>query len=177
MTPGSEVPPAKLPALQNAALAACDAIDGVKDGIIANPRRCHFDPGVIQCKDGDGPDCLTAPQVAAVRKIYSGPKNPRTGEAIFPGFSPGAEGASAELAPLDYRERSGRSRPSETLFGNTFFADMVFDDPKWDYRTFDFDNDMKTADDKIGPVTQLDRSGPQQVQGARRQADSVSRLG
>ncbi|MGA8011712.1 MAG: tannase/feruloyl esterase family alpha/beta hydrolase [Candidatus Acidiferrales bacterium] len=149
--PGSGVPPAKLPALQNAALAACDAIDGVKDGIIANPRPCHFDPGVIQCKDDDGSNCLTAPQVAAVRKIYSGPKNPRTGEAIFPGFSPGAE-----ALPQNWRLWITGNAPGAPiigeLIGNTFFAYMAFQDPKWDYRTFDFDKDMKTADDKIGPV-------------------------
>jgi len=149
--PGSEVPPAKLAVLQNAVLAACDAIDGVKDGIIANPRRCHFDPGVIQCRDGDGPQCLTAPQVVAVRKIYSGPKNPRTGETIFPGFSPGAE-----ALPQNWRIWITGNTPGAltigAFFGNAFFADMVFEDPPWDYRTFDFDKDMKTADDKLGPV-------------------------
>jgi Tannase and feruloyl esterase len=149
--PGSEIPPAKLTALQNAALDACDALDGVKDGIISNPRRCHFDPVVIQCKDGDAPDCLTTPQVAAVQKIYAGPKNPRTGERLFPGFSPGAE-----ALPANWRiwiTGNGAGGPTiGAIFGNEFFADMVFADPKWDYRTFDFDEDMKTADDKVGPV-------------------------
>ena len=149
--PGSEIPPTKLPALQSAALAACDALDGVKDGIIANPRRCHFDPGAIQCKDADGPSCLTAPQVAAVRKIYSGPKNPRTDEAIFPGFSPGAE-----ALPQNWRIWITGNAPGAptigAIFGNQFFADMLFENPKWDYRTFDFDKDMKTADDKLASV-------------------------
>ncbi len=149
--PGSEIPPAKLMALQNAALDDCDALDGVRDGIIGNPRRCHFDPVVIQCKSSDAPDCLTAPQVAAVQKIYAGPRNPRTGEQLFPGFSPGAE-----AFPANWRiwiTGNGLGAPTiGALFGNEFFADMVFADPKWDYRTFDFDQDMKTADDKVGPA-------------------------
>jgi hypothetical protein len=149
--PASFVPPAKLSVIQNAALATCDALDGVKDGIIADPRKCHFDPVVVQCKGEDAPDCLTAPQVAAVRKIYSGPKNPRTGEQIFPGFSPGTEA----LPPNWRLWLSGNSPAQPTLqdfFGNTFYADMVFDNPKWDFHTFNFDSDVKTADDKVASI-------------------------
>jgi len=149
--PASSLPPAKLPVIQNAVVASCDAVDGVKDGLIADPRKCHFDPGVVQCKEGDGPDCLTAPRVAAVRKIYSGPKNPRTGAQIFPGFSPGTE-----AVPANWRvwiSGGGPGQPAlAVFFGNTFFADMVFENPKWDFRTFDFDRDVKTADDKVGAV-------------------------
>jgi len=137
--------------VHKAAVEACDALDGVKDGVIGNPMRCHFDPVVIQCKNGDGPDCLTAPQVAAVRKIYSGPKNPRTGEELYPGFSPGAE-----ALPQNWRLWITGNAPGAptigALLGNNFFADMVFEDPKWDYRTLDFDKDMKTAEDKVGTV-------------------------
>ncbi len=149
--PPSYVPPSKLPAIQNAALAACDALDGVKDGVIGNPRRCHFDPAVIQCKDAEGPDCLTAPQVATVRKIYAGPRNPRTGAQIFPGFSPGTEAVPGNWALWI----SGSSAAQPTLqdfFGNTFYADMVFDDPKWDFHSFNFDSDVKTADDKTAGI-------------------------
>ncbi len=51
----SYIPPAKYPALHSAALQACDALDGVKDGVIEDPTRCHFDPQVLLCKDADGP--------------------------------------------------------------------------------------------------------------------------
>jgi hypothetical protein len=149
--PASYLPPTKLPAIQTAALAACDALDGVKDGLIADPRRCHFDPAVIECKGADGPDCLTAPQVATVRKIYAGPKNPRTGAQVFPGFSPGTE-----AVPANWRLWiSGTSPAQPTLqdfFGNTFYADMVFDNPKWDFHTFNFDSDIKTTDDKVASI-------------------------
>jgi feruloyl esterase len=149
--PPSYVPPSKLPAIQNAALAACDALDGVKDGVIGDPRRCHFDPAVIQCKDAEGPDCLTAPQVATVRKIYAGPKNPRTGAQILPGFSPGTEAVPGNWA-LWISGSSAAQRTLQDFFGNTFYADMVFDDPKWDFHSFNFDSDVKTADDKTAGI-------------------------
>jgi len=97
-SPGSALPPAKLPTLQNAVLAACDSQDGLKDGLLSDPRACRFDPAVLLCKDTDGPSCLTAPQVDAVRKIYGGAKNPRTGEQIFPGWPAGAEAAPGTWA-------------------------------------------------------------------------------
>jgi feruloyl esterase len=48
--PASYIPAAKLPAIEAAALAQCDAVDGVKDGVIENPLACHFDPSVLLCK-------------------------------------------------------------------------------------------------------------------------------
>ena len=61
--PASYIPPAKYPVIHQAALAACDLRDGVKDGLIEDPTRCKFDPKALLCKNGDGPSCLTAPQV------------------------------------------------------------------------------------------------------------------
>ena len=69
----SRIPPPKCATVHNAAVAACDADDGVSDGIIGAPRPCRFDPAVLQCKGDEAPDCLTAPQVAAIRAIYRGP--------------------------------------------------------------------------------------------------------
>jgi feruloyl esterase len=79
----SFIPPEKYSVLHSAALDKCDALDGLKDGIIGDVPHCKFDPGVTICKGSgniDQPGCLTAPQVEAARKIYAGPKNPRTGE-------------------------------------------------------------------------------------------------
>ena len=59
----SFIAPAKLPIIQQAALAACDARDGVKDGLVSAPQKCKFDPQVLACKSGgDESQCLTAPQ-------------------------------------------------------------------------------------------------------------------
>ena len=78
--PARYIPPAKYPVIHQAALAACDAGDGLKDGLIDDPRQCRFDPAVLLCKEGDGPSCLTAAQVAAAKQIYSNAVNPRTEE-------------------------------------------------------------------------------------------------
>src|SRR6202790_3626888 len=88
--PASYISSTKIPALQVAALEACDSLDGVKDGIISDPLRCRFDPAVLLCKGDDSRDCLTAPQVAAAKTLYAGGANAQ-GKQIFPGYMPGAE--------------------------------------------------------------------------------------
>jgi len=88
---GAEIPPYKIPAMQQATLAACDAGDGLGDGLIDRPDTCSFDPGVLTCKGADGPACLTPAQVEAWRKILDGPRN-AAGQQLYPGYSPGHEG-------------------------------------------------------------------------------------
>jgi feruloyl esterase len=65
------IPPAKYPAIHQAVINACDALDGLKDGLIADPTRCHFDPQVIACKGADNSECLPATQVETVKKILA----------------------------------------------------------------------------------------------------------
>jgi feruloyl esterase len=130
-TPGSVIPAAKFPAMHRAALEACDALDGLKDGSIGDPLACRFDPKVIECRAGDAPTCLTTPQVDAARKIYAGTKNPKTGELIFPGLEPGSElnwtAVTAGDVPLDV--------------GSDVFKYILFQDASWDPRTFDLAKD------------------------------------
>jgi hypothetical protein len=133
--PASSIPPPKFALVQKAALEACDANDAVKDGIITNPPACHFDPVVLQCKAGDAADCLTAPQVAALRAIYGGPKNPRTGKQIYPGLSVGSE---AQMPALTMGQEPF---PVAT----TFFRGPVFNDTSWNFRSFDYDRDVDRA--------------------------------
>jgi hypothetical protein len=131
----SRIPPSKFAVVHKAALKACDANDGLEDGIIASPRDCRFDPGVLQCKAEDSPDCLTGPQVAALRAIYQGPRDPRTGRSIFPGFEPGSE----PMFPL----QTAGPKPFGVAF--TYMRDLVFQDPNWDFRSFDYDKDVERA--------------------------------
>lgn len=70
--PGAQLRPAHLELLTKSVLAACDAKDGAADGVVRDPRACDFDPGVLQCRGEPGDDCLTAPQVAAIRKVHAG---------------------------------------------------------------------------------------------------------
>lgn len=140
--PGAAIPAAKLPAITAAVLAACDKNDGLLDGVIANPQACQFDPRVLTCQGTETNACLTAPQAAALQKIYDGPKNPRTGEPIFPGFAMGGESGWTGIV----RNTDG------TGLLNAYFANLVFENPKWDFRAFNFDSDLATADEKIGRV-------------------------
>jgi hypothetical protein len=148
--PAATIPPEKLPAIQKAAVAQCDALDGVKDGLIEDPRACHFDPGVIACKGADTAECLTAPQLGALRKIYAGPKNPRTGEQLFPGPSPGVEGMpdtwAAWIVP-------GPKGPSAGFgFANSFYLQALYENLKPDFHALNFDADVAYADEKAAPL-------------------------
>jgi feruloyl esterase len=137
---GAAIPAAKLPAITAAVLAECDANDGLADGVIANPRACRFDLSVLACRGDDSNECLTPPQLAALQKIYQGPQNPRTGQAIFPGFAMGGEAGWSGMVA----NRTASGLP------DGYFANLVFENPHWDFRTFNFDTDMATADEKIG---------------------------
>jgi feruloyl esterase len=82
------LPASKLGMLHSAVLARCDGIDGLVDGQLDDPRRCPFDPGAVACPTGqDAPACLTAAQVAVVRRLYSGAVDAR-GRALYPGGQP-----------------------------------------------------------------------------------------
>jgi feruloyl esterase len=140
--PASYIPPSKYPVINRAALAACDALDGVADGIISDPMRCHFDPRVITCKGADAADCLTAPQAEAARKIYAGPKNPRTGQQIFPGLEPGTE--------LGWKTEAGGPEPYAV--GLSYFRLLLFKNPHWDFRNLDYDRDVALVDRTHGSL-------------------------
>jgi feruloyl esterase len=147
---GSNIPPAKLPAIQNAVLTACDAQDGLKDRLLENPQTCRFDPSVLLCKGNESSECLTAPQIEALKKVYAGPKNSRTGEQIFPGYPPGTE-----AAPGTWAVWITPANPASAIqfnFGNTYYGQAVFEDPKWDFRRLNFDTDVKFGDDKVGSM-------------------------
>ena len=133
--PSGYLPKEKFPLLHKAVLEACDALDGVKDGVLENPKHCWFDPKVLQCKDADGPTCLTSTQVEAARRIYSGPKNPRTGEQIFPGLEPGSEPGWPFFV-------GGREPPIVA----SHFKYVVFKNPNWDFHSMNFDSDVALAD-------------------------------
>jgi feruloyl esterase len=150
-TPGAWMAQSKLQAVQAATLASCDALDGVTDGVAEDPRRCRFEPASIACPAGtDGPSCLTPPQVAAVSKIMQGPRNPRTGRQIYPGYFTSAAGENASWPAWIV----GPNVPGASIqgfFGNGFFGRIVEEIPApgaWDFSTFDFDADMAAADAK-----------------------------
>jgi feruloyl esterase len=140
----SYIPQTKVPAIAAAVVKACDEIDGVRDGILNDPRQCHFDPAVIQCKVGEDTDrCLTAPQVAALKKIYAGPHDAQ-GHEIFPGFLPGGEDGAGGWGLWIFGPAPAKSLMA--FFGIGYFTDMVYEQPDWDYRTFQIEAALKLAD-------------------------------
>ena len=151
------LPAEKLPVITEAVLAACHGTDGY----LADPQHCRFDPAVLQCHAADAATCLTAPQVAALRRIYAGPHN-AAGQQEFPGFEPGSE-AGPTGWKLWITGADGTGEGSlQMAFGRGFFGDMVFAKPVWDFRTMNFDGDMalvaqRTAASLNATDTDLDR--------------------
>ena len=147
------IPTAKLAVLTKSAVDACDALDGLKDGIIDDPRRCHFDPAKLACKGTDETSCLTQPQIEAARKMYDGVKNPRTGEPIYTGWPRGSEGFG-ESAIQSWRQYV--MDPMEPMRVG-FFRYFLFHDPNWDYRTVDLDRDLAYAEQKLPFMAAVER--------------------
>ena len=144
--PASFIPQSKLPTIAAAVLAACDELDGVRDGILNDPRQCHFDPASIQCKMGEESDkCLTAPQAVALKTIYDGIHD-STGHQIFPGFMRGAEDGPGGWGLWITGPAPARSLM--TYFGFGFYTYMVYEKTDWNYKTFVLEPGMKTAEDK-----------------------------
>lgn len=150
-SPASMLPEEKLTLVHDAVLAFCDAMDGVEDEILDDPRRCRFAPSTLACKDGDATDCLTAEQVDSVQRIYEGLADPSSGRQFWPGFE-----RSSELGWTGHV-----SKP----FGSplSYFKYMAFQDPSWDWRRFDFSDPgsfaaLNEASRRLGPV--LDSTNP-----------------
>jgi feruloyl esterase len=138
------IPASKLPAIEAAAVAACDAKDGVKDGVIDNPDKCAFKPSTLLCKGADSDSCLTAAQVTGLEKVLGGIRGSKG--RIYPGFVVG--GMPGQGGWADWITGSMPGRSLAFGFGNNFFTNIVYEDKAWDYRKFDPDRDVKKADEK-----------------------------
>ena len=115
--------------------------DGLKDGIIGDPRECKFDPASLQCKAGNSTACLNPEQVGAIRKIYSGPHT-SDGQPTYTGSAqPGSE--LNWLAP--YIGVNGKPAVYAGFIGNQwqFAGFSPAPGPNWDPTQFDFDKDFK----------------------------------
>ena len=133
------IPATKYAALEAAVLAACDSRDGTKDGIVDDPRRCTFDPEIMRCAGPETERCLTAPQIAALERIYAGPHT-RTGAQIYPGLFPGGESG-----PLGWGLWVSGPAPGKSLDA-AFLTEggpaAFFDEPGWSYASRAVDGDI-----------------------------------
>jgi feruloyl esterase len=144
--PGSFLPPAKLAMLNKAVIAECDALDGVKDGLLADPRKCHFDPAKLLCPTGDGENCLTAAQLEAVEKAYA-PAKKKNGELVYPGYAYGGESGWTAL--------SGTAADPPAVAMGTYRY-LLHQDPNWDWHNFDLDVDVTAVDKDYGYLNAID---------------------
>src|SRR5262249_25090755 len=136
-TLAAPIPAAKLSILGAAVHAACDATDGLVDGLIDDPRKCNFDLNTLLCHSGDGPNCFTADQIGTLQKLYGGPKD-SSGHQIYPGLAFGGEtpdpvGKNGWDA---YITGAGANPPNDLPLQDQFLKYLAFDvdDPNFDWR-------------------------------------------
>ncbi|TDR89730.1 tannase/feruloyl esterase family alpha/beta hydrolase [Enterovirga rhinocerotis] len=146
--------------------AACDEADGVKDGVIADPRKCDFKPAALQCKAGQNSECLTETEVGALTKIYQGPKDSR-GRQLYPGGVP----LGSEPHWARWITGAGAAPAILPLFGQDFIRYMAFDPAAGSaFKITDFDFDKDPA--RMGSMARVynaatfDPDKPAEVQGA-----------
>jgi feruloyl esterase len=149
-TPDSDlIPPEKLYVIGNAVLVKCDAIDGLRDGLIEDPRKCDFEPATLLCKNGDGPNCLTKSETQALQLIYQGPRT-SFGVQLYPGLVKGGETPDGTGNGNGWEAMINTpGAPSfEFTIQDQFFRYLAFpvDNPNFDWSTFNFNTDPRRLD-------------------------------
>jgi feruloyl esterase len=142
--PNAHIPPEKYPMIHRAVLDACDYNDGVRDGLIENPETCHVNFKKLECKGSDGPDCLTSAQVRTAEIILSPAATP-AGKILFPRLEPGTE--------LRWNRLAGGPDPGSLFLDE--FRYVVYQDPHWDWRSFQLERDAAKAHDIDKDVYEL----------------------
>jgi feruloyl esterase len=143
--PDDYIPPAKYPMIHLAVLDACDANDGLRDGLIEEPEKCHLGFKTLECKGSDGPGCLTPRQVQTSQTVIS-PATDSKGDVLFPRLEPGTE--------LEWGRLAGGPNPVDLFVDQ--FRYIVYQDPKWDWRTFEMDRDSAKANAIDKGVDEMD---------------------
>ncbi|HKA19485.1 MAG TPA: tannase/feruloyl esterase family alpha/beta hydrolase [Blastocatellia bacterium] len=147
--PASYIPASKIMAIEAAALAACDGVDGLKDDLIDDPTRCRFNPSVLLCTGPETDACLTAAQVEALKKIYAGPRDSK-GNQIYPGLVAGGESGFGGWALWVSGPSPGKSFMN--AIASQFFKSLVFEDQNWDVKSLNVERDVKLADEKFARI-------------------------
>ena len=119
---------------------ACDVLDGVKDGLLTNPRKCTYDPQLLLCKGADSDTCLTAPQIAAVKRTYADTVT-KKGEIVWTGFERGSEAGLGVIGTA-----------TEPRGGLDSIKILGYQDANWDWHQFDLDRDLKVTVDRAPSI-------------------------
>jgi hypothetical protein len=170
------VSPAHLTLVAQKVMDKCDAVDGLKDGLIDDPRACRFDAtrDVPACSaSANNADCLTPAQAAAINKIYSGPMS--KGKPFIAGFMPGSEavntapnGTSASGWVGAIVAPQPGAKPADFNLAEGVMRYLILDPPQaeYDFMKFDYDRDTalverwsKLADAKDADLSKFRKSG------------------
>jgi feruloyl esterase len=144
--PASYIPKDKIPAIAGAVLKACDAADGLQDGILSDPTSCHFDPATILCQGADTNNCLTPPQADSLKRIYAGART-ADGGVLYPGYEPGGEDGGGGWSSWITGSKPGES--AGVKFSTGFLRNMVFDNASWRSKGTELPNTLNAADTKM----------------------------
>lgn len=139
LTAEASLRPQQVKAISNAVLRACDASDGVEDGIVVDPHACTFSPETLTCDNALTEGCLPLAQLQTVKNLYSGPINAHTQRSAYPGLERGSETAWLNQLPSP---GEAKAPPYAAIFQWVFGK-------AWNWRTFDFDRDGDIFYDKL----------------------------
>jgi feruloyl esterase len=136
--------------LSAAVVAKCDAMDGVKDGVIDNPLSCTFDPKELQCKDAPEGQCLSQEQVEMARRVYEDVKA-ANGVSLIPGLqgTRGVEASSWEFPKIS------PNTSSDDFYGQVvhgFWPKLVFNNPTLDYHKLDLLDALKGGNAHVASI-------------------------
>jgi Tannase and feruloyl esterase len=147
LKPETWISKAKLKAIAAAAMSACDELDGLKDGLIDDPRRCNAPPEALACKGAETDSCLTGPQVGSLKALYAGPGGEDPDHFHYYGYEPGGE--------MGWWEWSIGPTPKKSVlfnFAHEFHRYFVYNNPAWTLEEFNLVRDNVETDRQMASV-------------------------
>ena len=147
----------QLSLISTAVLEQCRVNNGAvsgglpEDPFLNNPYHCDFDPAALACagKQQNGADCLNNDQIQALGQMYAGAHNPETGERIYFGFLPGTEAAGGYGDKVGWSLYWADPADPAAPARESFWQYWAFPETPWNWQNFDFNDDMKKADDRL----------------------------
>ncbi|WP_448045813.1 tannase/feruloyl esterase family alpha/beta hydrolase [Bradyrhizobium liaoningense] len=156
----AHMPAAMLPKIDKAVRASCDALDGVRDGLVQNPAACGFDPATMICRAGSEADCLTPEQATSLRTYFTAVHD-ENGRLVYPGYSPtDMEGQFAlfmggNTPPIDinaaepWGNKGFAPAPLEWSFSDHIVQHIVMRNPDFNVREFGVNTDGRVKSEDL----------------------------